>query len=133
MERPSKVALIACAGIDKPVGIVAQAAALEVAHVQRPENVELVVIPPLIAGVKPYGDLVGQLPVIVVDGCSERCALKIAAKHGGKIRARVLVSQLQQQSHLSPGSVLELGSEGEQLVAQVVKELCAAVDATKGA
>ena len=97
-----KVAIIACAGMDKPLGSVARACAFKVVEELKPEDSVLVCILPLVAGVKSHSELIKKYPIITIDGCAERCATKITAKNGGKIRGRIFIPQSAQKHGLKP-------------------------------
>src|SRR3989304_4655566 len=104
-SRPTdgeKVAIVACAGMDKALGSVARACAFEVVEKLRPNKTVLVCIPPLVADVKPYSELIKKNPVVSIDGCMERCATKIAVKSGAKIKGRIFVPQSVQKYDLKP-------------------------------
>ncbi|MEM2094671.1 MAG: putative zinc-binding protein, partial [Candidatus Bathyarchaeia archaeon] len=86
MSDEAKVAVVACAGMDKALGTVAMFSVFKLTEELRPKETKLIALPPLLAGVTLYSELVAKLPVIVVDGCAERCATKLVAKSGGRIR-----------------------------------------------
>ncbi len=125
-EKP-KVAIIACGGMDKALGSVARVAAFMVTEKLKPDETILICISPLVAGVKPYSDLTKSCPVITIDGCAERCATKIAAKTGAKIRGRAFVPQSAQIYNLKPNTPSDIGSEGEKLAEKIAQETAAIV------
>ena len=59
--RGDKVAIISCAGMDKALGSVARACAFKVVERLRPNETVLVCIPPLVADVKPYSELIKSI------------------------------------------------------------------------
>ena len=122
-----KVAIIACAGMDKPLGSVARACAFKVVE-KKPENSLLVCIPPLVADVNLHGEWIKKYPIITIDGCAERCATKIAAKNGGKIRGRVFIPQSVQKYGLQPKSAADIGLDGEKLAEAIAEETALLVD-----
>lgn len=115
MSERGKVVVVACAGMDKPLGSVASASVFKVVEELRPQKVELVCIPPLLAGVSAHSELVKNLPIITVDGCAERCATKLIVKSGGKIRGRIFVPDSAKKHNLLPESASHLGPDGEKL------------------
>ena len=123
-----KVAIIPCAGMDKALGSVARACAFKVVEKLRPEKAILICIPPLVAGVKPYFETVKKYPCIPVDGCAERCATKIAAKNGARIRARILIPESVQKHNLKPKSASDIGPDGEKLAERLAEEIAAEID-----
>lgn len=120
--------VVACAGMDKPLGSVARDSVFKLVEELRPSKVELVCLPPLLAGVGSYSTLIGSLPVITVDGCAERCATKLVVKNGGKIRGRILVPDAAKKHNLVPESASHLGPSGEKLVAVIAEEIASLVD-----
>jgi len=123
-----KVAVVACAGMDKALGSVARDSIFKVVEVLRPGKVELVCLPPLLAGVSAYSEMVKNLPVVAVDGCAERCATKLIVKNGGRIRGRVLVPDSAKKHGLTPKSASDIGSDGEKLVGIIAEEVASIVD-----
>jgi len=130
--RGDKVAIISCAGMDKALGSVARACAFKVVERLRPNETVLICIPPLVADVKPYSELTKKYPVILIDGCAERCATKIAAKNGAKIRGRVLIPQSVQKYGLKPNTASDIGPEGEKLAEKIAEEIALQIDKLVG-
>lgn len=128
MSGGEKVAIVACAGMDKPLGSVARVCAFKVVEELRPEDSVLVCIPPLVADVKPHSEWIKEHPIITIDGCPERCATKIVAKIGGKIRGRMFIPQSAQKYGLKPKSSAEIGSEGEKLAEKIADETALLID-----
>lgn len=132
MTEKEKVAVAPCAGMDKALGSVARASVFQVIHALSPEDVTLLCLPPLLAEVKPYIELVKTCPVVTVDGCAERCATKLVAKSGGRIRGRILVPQSVKKYGLKPKSEADIGSEGEELAERIAEEIISLVDKILG-
>jgi len=130
--RGDKVAIISCAGMDKALGSVARACAFKVVERLRPNETVLVCIPPLVADVKPYSELIKKYPAILIDGCAERCATKIAAKNGAKIRGRVSIPQSVQKYSLKPNTASDIGPEGEKLAEKIAEEISVQIDKLLG-
>jgi len=130
--RGDKVAIISCAGMDKALGSVARACALKVVERLRPNETVLICIPPLVADVKPYSELIKKYPVILIDGCAERCATKIATKNGAKMRGRVFIPQSVQKYGLKPNTASDIGPEGEKLAEKIAEEIAVQVDKLLG-
>ena len=123
-----KVAVVACAGMDKALGSVARDSVFKVVEVLRPGKAELICLPPLLAGVSSYSELVKNLPIVAVDGCAERCATKLIVKSGGKIRGRVLVPDSAKKHGLVPKSASDIGPDGEKLAGIIAEEVASIVD-----
>ena len=130
--RGDKVAIISCAGMDKALGSVARACALKVVERLRPNETVLICIPPLVADVKPYSELIKKYPVILIDGCAERCATKIATKNGAKMRGRVFIPQSVQKYGLKPNTASDIGPEGEELAEKIAEEIAVQIDKLLG-
>ena len=127
-----KVAIISCAGMDKALGSVARACAFKVVERLRPNETVLICIPPLVVGVKPYSELIKKHPAILIDGCAERCATKIAAKNGAKIKGRIFIPQSVQIHNLKPNTASDIGPEGEKLAEKIAEEIAVQVDKLLG-
>ena len=123
-----KVAVVACAGMDKALGSVARSSVFKVAEELKPDKVELICLPPLLASVGSYSELVKSLPVITVDGCAERCATKLIVKNGGKIRGRVMVPESVKKHNLTPKSASDIGPSGEKLAEKIAEEIASIVE-----
>lgn len=132
MDEERKVAIVACAGMDKPLGSVARATAFKVVENLKPDSTVLVCIPPLVAGASPHSELIKKYPVITVDGCSERCATKIVVKSRGKIRGRVFIPQSVQKFGLKPKAAADIGVEGEKLAEKLAEETAFLIDKILG-
>jgi glycine cleavage system H protein len=123
-----KIAIIACAGMDKALGSVTRACAFKITEKLRPNETVLICIPPLVADVKSHSELIKKNSVITIDGCAERCATKIAAKSGAKIKGRVFVPQSAQKHNLKPNTATDIGPEGEKLAEKIAEETALLID-----
>ena len=128
MSEEKKVAIMACAGMEKAFGSISTLSVFRVVQKLRPNKTTLIALPPLLMGVNPYGDLVKKLPVVVVDGCAERCATKSLAKTGGKIGGRILVIDAAKKYKLVPSSATDVGPNGEKLAEKIAEDAAALVD-----
>jgi glycine cleavage system H protein len=123
-----KIAIVACAGMDKVLGSVVRASAFKIVEKLRPNETVLVCIAPLVADVKPYSELIKKNQVITIDGCAERCATKIVVKSGAKILGRVFAPQSAQKYNLKPNTASDIGPEGERLAEKIAEETALLVD-----
>ena len=128
MSDEAKVAIMACAGMEKTLGSVAMLSVLRVAEELRPGKTMVIALPPLLLGVGKLADQVKRLPVIVVDGCGERCSMKCTAKIGGRIRGRILVLDSAKKYGLRPDAPFKEGSEGHRLAEKIAEEAASLVD-----
>jgi glycine cleavage system H protein len=128
MELKGKIGVIACAGMDKAVGSVACLSAFKVCENLRPDETELICLPPFLTGVSPYPELVKNLPIIAIDGCAQRCSTKLIVKNGGKIKGRILVSDISKKQNLTLGPASNIGANGVKLAEIVAQEIVNIID-----
>lgn len=115
-----KHAILSCNGLDKPEGSVAREVAIRAADVTGSE-----IICPVLLNRAParYKKALGESALIVVDGCSTRCASKLAAGLEARAARRVLISDAVKASGHPLDSTLALGPDGLALAQAVVDEL----------
>lgn len=124
-----KVAVAACTGLDQPLGTVARMAGYKVLDELRPAKTVLLCTPALIAEVEEDVVYAQENPVLVIDGCEERCCEKIVKALGGNVAGIVSVEEIQRKKgNLLPKSRRKLGPEGEKLVDLVAKLAAEEVD-----
>ena len=128
MIEEKRVGIIACAGMEKAYGSVANQIVFKVVEKLRPNETRLIALPPLLTDVSPYPDLVRELPMLVIDGCAERCATKSVAKAGGRIAGRILVIDSVKKYGLAPDSAASLGPNGEKLAEKIADDAVLLVD-----
>ena len=128
MELKGKIGVVACAGMDKAVGSVACLSAFKVCENLRPDKTELICLPPMLTGVSPYPELAKNLPIIAIDGCAQRCSTKLIVKNGGKIKGRVLISDISKKQNLTLGPASNIGADGEKLAEIVAQEIANMID-----
>jgi glycine cleavage system H protein len=115
-----KRAILSCNGLDKPEGSVAREVAIRAAEATASE-----IICPVLLNRAParYKKVLGESTLIVVDGCSTRCASKLAAGLNGRVDRKVLVSDAVKASGQALSTTLTLGPEGLVLAQAIVDEL----------
>jgi glycine cleavage system H protein len=115
-----KRAILSCNGLDKSEGSVAREVAIRGAGVIGSE-----IICPVLLNRAParYKKAFSESALIVVDGCSTRCATKLAARLEGKVDRRILVSDAVKASGRPLESTLSLGPDGLALAQMIVDEL----------
>ena len=126
-SEEKKVVIVACAGTDKALGSVTREVAFKVNEL-RPKDTIIVSIPPLAAQVNTTIELVKKYPTIIIDGCAERCATKIAAKNQVKIREKIFLPQCTKKYNLMPDTAYDIGVAGKDLAQKVAQEVVALVD-----
>ena len=121
-----KRAILSCNGVDKPEGSVAREVAIRAAAAIGSE-----IICPVLLNRAParYKNALSESTVIVVDGCSTRCASKLATGLKATIDRKVLVSDAVKASGRPLESALSLGANGLALAQSIVDELMSNLNA----
>ncbi|MGC8549145.1 MAG: putative zinc-binding protein [Acidobacteriaceae bacterium] len=128
-------AILSCTGLDKPEGSVAREVAIRMANTAGSEIICPVLLNRSLAR---YKKVLAENLLIVVDGCSTRCASKLAESLDLKIDRKVLIADALKSSGLTLESTLNLGANGLALAKTVVDGLmqsltAPAVSVTPGA
>jgi glycine cleavage system H protein len=125
-----KRAILSCNGLDKPEGSVAREVAIRGAEATGSE-----IICPVLLNRAParYKKALDEGSLIVVDGCSTRCASKLATRLEAKVDRKVLVSDAAKASGQPLESTLSLGPNGLALARSMVDELVRNLDAPAAA
>ncbi len=113
-------AILSCNGLDKPEGSVAREVAIRAAAATGGE-----IICPVLLNRAParYKKTLSESAVIVVDGCSTRCASKLADSQEIKVDRKVLVSDVLKSSRMTLEPTLTLGPHGLNLAQAIVDGL----------
>ena len=122
-----KRTILPCNGLDKQHGVLARELALRLMETQDAE-----VICPVLLNNSParYEKALEDASLLVIDGCSTRCASKLANKLGLKVDDKVLVSEQAKNAGLDVGESLRPGSVGMQLVDVIEAGLVRAQEST---
>lgn len=125
-----KRAILSCNGLDKPEGSVAREVAIRGADAIGSE-----IVCPVLLNRAParYREVLGDRSLIVVDGCSTRCATKLANLAAAKVERKVLVSDAVKASGRPLESTLSLGPEGLALARKILDELVRTLNAPAAA
>lgn len=125
-----KRAILSCNGLDKAEGSVAREVAIRASAATGSE-----IICPVLLNRAParYKKALSDSALIVVDGCSTRCATKLASRLEAKVDRRVLVSDAVKTSGRPLEAALSLGPEGLALAQAIVEELVRNLDAPAAA
>ncbi len=115
-----KSAILSCNGLDKPEGSVAREVAIRTSVAAGSE-----IICPVLLNRAParYKKVLGESSLIVVDGCSTRCATKLAASVSARVERKLLVSDAVKASSRPLESTLTLGADGLALAQTIVDGL----------
>lgn len=125
MSIEKKVAVAVCTGMDQPLATVSRYAGYHVLEKLRPEKTVLLCTPALIGGVQEDVTFAKENPVLVIDGCGEKCCEKIVNEAKGQVKAVINVEDvLKEHKDLQPESRAKLGPKGMKL-AEIVGELAA--------
>ena len=117
-----KYAILPCNGLDKAVGPLSREVALWLtAH----EDGELIC--PVLLGNSPerYGRVLGELPLLVIDGCATQCASKLANRLQLKISRKVQVAEEAKRAGAAIGKSLAIGPGELKLVETLAAGLLA--------
>ena len=124
----SKVCVVPCSGMGKALGSVAREAGFILGEDLRPDTTYVICIPSLTAGVGEHSEMIRTNPVIVMDGCVERCATKIATRAGADIKKSFFLPQSIMKHGLKPKGREDIGPEGRELAKKIAEEVAASVD-----
>jgi len=125
MSIEKKVAVAVCTGMDRPLATVSRYAGYHVLEKLRPDKTVLLCTPALIGGVQEDVIFAKENPVLIIDGCGEKCCEKIVNEAKGQIKAVINVEVvLKEYKDLQPESRAKLGPKGMKL-AEIVGELAA--------
>jgi len=120
-----KVAVAVCTGMDQPLATASRYAGYHVLEKLRPGKTVLLCTPALIGGVQEDVTFAKENPVLVIDGCGEKCCEKIVNEAKGQVKAIINVEDvLKEHKDLQPESRAKLGPRGMKL-AEIVGELAA--------
>ncbi len=86
-----KIAILPCTGVGQVVGTIARQAAYAVCDDLSPDRTCLVCLPALVKGVQEDIDMIRDYPVIVIEGCKERCATHALRLQGGTPSSEIFV------------------------------------------
>ena len=125
MSIEKKVAVAVCTGMDQSLATVSRYAGYHVLEKLRPDKTVLLCTPALISGVQEDVGFVRENPVLVIDGCGEKCCEKIVNEAKGQIKATINVQEvLNEHKDLQPESRSNIGPKGMKL-AEIIGEMAA--------
>ena len=113
-------AVLSCTGLDKAEGSVAREVAIRMADTVSSEIICPVLLNRSLAR---YKKVLADNSLIVVDGCSTRCATKLAENLDLRIDRKVLVADALKSSGLTLEPTLNLGANGLALAQTIVDGL----------
>ncbi len=118
-----KVAILPCTGVGQVVGTIARQAAYAVCDDLQPDRTCLVCLPALVKGVQEDIDMIRDCPVIVIEGCKERCATHALRLQGGTPSSEVFIPDVMKGTGLKiKREARRQLTESEQQVAKLVAQ-----------
>ena len=127
MTFTGKVAILPCTGVGQVVGTIARQAAYRVCEDECPDDTVLLCLPALVKGVQEDIDMVRQCPVVVIEGCKERCAAHALSTRGGVPSATVFVPEVMKGTGLKVRrEARRCLTESELAVVEIVTEVVVA-------
>ena len=113
-------AILSCSGLDKPEGSVAREVAIRAAARTGCE-----IICPVLLNRAParYRKALTESALIIVDGCSTRCASRLATGFEAKVDRKILIADAVKASGRPLESSLTLGEDGLALAQTIVEDL----------
>jgi len=118
-------AILPCNGLDKCAGVISRELAIKLC-----ENTKNEMICPVfyrVAEAK-YSKIVGEHPLLVIDGCRTRCASKLAAEKNLKVTRKLTVSEEAKTHNVDLKSNLRLLDNEKALIEKILNELNKAED-----
>lgn len=124
-----KIAIVACTGMGKALASIGRYAAIYLTSTLRPEDTINVCFPCIVADEEESLNLIKDLPVIIIDGCSETCGKKILSKLNSNIIGHLKVWQiLGNYKDLKPDSKVNIGEKGIKLARIIAEQASKIID-----
>jgi len=106
------------------VGTVARRATYMVTDEMLPKQTQTTCLPLLTIEDEEAVEKVRSNPCITIDGCVARCAKKNVEYHKGNLRMAINVLDiLKENPGLKPGTVLDIGLDGEKLAGKIAEKV----------
>ena len=100
-KNMSKIAITPCAGIGQVFGPITREAGYRLVEDLYPEQTALVCPPALAVDIQEDIDFINEYPVLVLNGCKDRCASKMILQKNGQIDAEVYLPDILKREKLS--------------------------------
>ena len=125
-----KFAILPCTGIGQVLGTISRQAAYLVCDELRPDNTLLVCLPALVKGIEEDLDMIRDYPVVVIEGCRDRCATHALTLMGGKVKGEVFVPSCMRRGdkRISDSNRGRLSEAERELVSRVGHEVVRTMD-----
>jgi uncharacterized metal-binding protein len=115
MSKSKLVGIVACSGEELPEGTVTRAATWKAFGKLMSPSIVATCLPLFLAGQQQEREFARDNPTITIEGCEKRCAEKAIRMFGGKPRATFVVTDIEDETGLTPKSRVYLGETGEKL------------------
>ena len=100
-KNRTKVAVTPCAGIGQIFGPITREAGYKLVDEMYPDKTVLVCPPALAVNIQEDLDFIHNYPVLVLNGCKDRCASKMVQDKGGQVYAEVYLPDILKEQKLS--------------------------------
>ena len=126
----TKVAVTPCAGIGQIFGPITREAGYRLVEDLYPEQSVLVCPPALAVDIQEDIDFINEYPVLVLNGCKDRCASKMILQKSGQIDAEVYLPDILKQEKLSLHGEKrsKLGAKSELAIQKMTKIASTLID-----
>ncbi len=123
-KRRSKYIIIPCSGIGKAVGSITRRATYIVTDEMLPNDTDSICLPLLTIKDKETVQKIRENPCITIDGCVAQCAKKNVEHHKGRLYGEIkILDVIKENPKLKPGTVLDIGLEGEKLARKAAEKV----------
>ncbi|MCW3997552.1 MAG: putative zinc-binding protein [Candidatus Bathyarchaeota archaeon] len=130
--KKKKVCVLPCSGMGKVLGSVTREVGFIVAEDLRSDDAYLVCVSSLSARVGEYAKMIKTYPTIVIDGCFEKCASKIAAAHSVNVKSSLFLPRSIKKYGIKPKKRDYIGTKGIQLAEKVAQDVVKDIDKLLG-
>lgn len=96
-----KVAVTPCAGIGQIFGSITREAGYKIVEELNPEETVLVCPPALSVDIQEDINFIMDNPVLVLNGCKDRCATKLVESKGGKVAKEIYLPDIVSENKIS--------------------------------
>lgn len=123
-KKRSRYVIIPCSGIGKAVGTITRRAAYIVTEELLPNETDSICLPLLTIKDEDTVRKIREIPCITIDGCVAQCAKKNVEHHQGRLDGEIRVLDvIRENPKLKPGTVLDIGPDGEKLARKVAEKI----------
>lgn len=96
-----KIAITPCVGVGQIYGPITREVGYNLVEDLYPDRTKLVCMPALAAEVIEDLDFIEDYPVVVLNGCKDRCATKVVEQKGGRVAAEVYLPDVLRAEKIS--------------------------------